>query len=72
MSGNRVRCEAKAFWEKIGELRTQYPRKRAPEGASCKTCQHFKVPKCTAKNKLVNHYNVCERWKGTSDESVKA
>ena len=60
-SGSRTRMEAKEFWAKVQELRSQSVRKRPPEGESCGTCRHYKAPKCTLKNKLVYHYNICER-----------
>lgn len=44
------------------------PRKRPPEGTSCKTCAAFVVVGTghyVLKNgKPVMRYNVCERWKG--------
>ena len=63
-NGSRTRMEAKEFWAKVQELRSQPTvRKRPPEGESCGTCRFYKSPKCTLKNKLVYKYNVCERHK---------
>ena len=63
MAGNRTRMEAKEFWAKVQELRSQTTRKLPPEGESCATCFYYNNPKCTLKNKLVYKYNVCERHK---------
>ena len=67
-NGSRTRMEAREFWAKVQELRYQPARKRPPEGESCKTCSHYKAPKCKLKNKLVYHYNVCDHHKGSTVE----
>ena len=69
MSGNRTRMEAKLFWASIQDLNAaRATRKRPPEGESCKTCKHYKAPKCKLNNKLVYHYNVCDHHKGSTVE----
>ena len=52
-----------ANWALIqGKNTAKPPNKKAPEGASCGTCDHFKKLRCKLKKKPVKHYNICGEW----------
>ena len=52
-----------ANWALIqGKNTAKPPNKKAPEGASCGTCDRFKKQRCELKKKPVKHYNICGEW----------
>lgn len=59
----KTRNEVRSFWESVQDRNiSKPPAKKAPEGASCGTCDHFKKLRCKLKKKPVKHYNICGEW----------
>lgn len=52
-----------ANWALIqGKNTAKPPNKKAPDGASCGSCDHFKKLRCKLKKKNVKSYNICGEW----------
>ena len=59
----KARTEINAFWEFVQDKNTAKQQKRkAPEGSSCGSCDHFKKLRCKLKKKNVKSYNICGEW----------
>lgn len=68
---HRNRESEQSFEVRLNEIKDSIPpHKRIKPGASCGTCQFFRLqhcsnlrsPHCALKKKAVQPYNVCEHW----------